>query len=323
MRGIDEALHRRMRDVKDRISGDFLARPDVTGIGVGLKLIDGRQTGILSIFFCVKRKGKFAPKNLLPSKMEGFPTDVIEADFGQDWVKAAPRAKGSAAVDPARYIRLEGGISIAPSRLSNGSGTLGVIVTDIATQMPMILSNAHVLALSDGRAQVGDAICQQSRADNPTGECNACATLSRWALRNSVIGGHNVGVDAAVALVRTDLRPVSPRAIFGIGGGIEAAPMDAAIGQILSKRGRTTNMTSGVVGSVDMDVQKPTLIMHNQIRIDTPPGRNPFAQAGDSGSICVTRENSRNYAVALLWGADRVAVASPLDAVLQQMAVSL
>jgi hypothetical protein len=320
---IDEALHRRMREVKDGISAGFLARSDVTGIGVGLKLTGGRQTDIMSIFFCVKRKGRFAARNVLPSSIEGFPTDVIEADFSRDPFKTAPGGKGSPAVDPDRYMTLEGGISVAPSRLTNGSGTLGIVVTDTATRNPMILSNAHVLALSDGRARAGDPICQQSRADNPTGECNACATLSRWALRNVVIGGFNVGVDAAVALVRTDLRQVSPRAIFGIGGGVEAAPMDAAIGQVLSKRGRTTNMTSGVVGSISMDAQKPNLVMHNQIRIDTPQGRVAFAQPGDSGSICVTRENGKNYAVALLWGASQIAVASPLDAVLQEMAISL
>jgi endonuclease G len=322
MHGIDEALHRRMRDVKERIADSYLGRNGVTGIGVGLKLKDGRQTGTLAIFFCVRRKGRVAAGLMLPSEIEGFPTDVLEADFGRDPFETLPQADDSAMVDRGRYITLKGGISIAPSRLSNGRGTLGLLVSDAATGNAMMLSNAHVLALSDGRAAVGDEICQEARVDNSLGWCGNCATLSRWAIANVVIGGANVGVDAGVARISTILRRTAMRTIVDI-GVVNAQPGEAALLGAASKRGASTGLTQGTVGSVTLDAVKASgFVMRNQIRIDPPQG-GVFAASGDSGSVCVAVQNNQNRVIGLIWGALGYGVASPIDAVLQKMAVHL
>lgn len=323
MTKFDPATVERMLAVKHRIADLYIGRNGVVGVGVGFKETNGRRTGQLALRFYVKRKGAAAPGALVPEVIENLPTDVIEfALAGPGDLLKAPTLPMT---DPTRYLKLQGGISIAPSRLSSGSGTLGILVADTALRTPMMLSNAHILALSDGKAKKGDEICQESRADNALGWCGNCGELDRWTLGNVKVGALEIGVDAAVARISTMLRTTAMRTIVGI-GAVDSRTAAAQLGAAVRKRGRTTGLTAGTIAAVGVNFEHPSgLTLNNQIEVSGDGGRR-FSQTGDSGSVYVTGAGQApTRLLALHWGstADGRALGSPIDAVLQALAVQL
>jgi hypothetical protein len=323
MKDIDLGTVERMRAAKDRIADLYMGRNGVIGVGVGFKDKKGRRTDGLAIRFYVKRKCEVAPSAMVPTELDGLPTDVIRLvlDPPED-LKQPPRLPMT---DSGRYLNLQGGISIMPSRNdTGGSGTLGIIVADTIIRNPMMLSNSHVLALSDGRARKGDEICQQSRADNPLGWCGNCGELDRWVLDNITINNRRVGVDAAVARVSTALRSVTMRSIVGI-GALDARTAPAQLGAAVRKRGRTTELTSGTIAAIAIDMQNDSgITLRNQIEANGIGGQR-FTAPGDSGSLYVTGQGQvPARAIALHWGsAAGRSFGSPIDAVLQALAVQL
>lgn len=73
-----------IRSIKDRIEGDLLKLPGVTGVDIGEKHVEGRPTGELAIRVLVRSKkapNTIPATELIPPTIEGVPTDVIERDF--------------------------------------------------------------------------------------------------------------------------------------------------------------------------------------------------------------------------------------------------
>jgi hypothetical protein len=186
----------------------------------------------------------------------------------------------------------------------------------------MMLSCAHVLAPA-GVAKRGDAICQQSREDNPTRDCENSGSLQRWLDGNFTIQGKRFGVDAAVASVATTLRTVQMRNILGI-GAIANQPAPAQLGAAIRKRGRTSGLTQGVIVAIDTDFEVDGVKMYNQIEANGV-GAQPFTVGGDSGSVYVTGPAvapARSIALHWLGGGQR-SIGSPMSAVLRALAVEL
>lgn len=67
--------------VKDRVEADLLARPGVTGVATGPKVVGGVATGTWSIRVYVERKHDVASDDALPGEIDGVPVDVIERRF--------------------------------------------------------------------------------------------------------------------------------------------------------------------------------------------------------------------------------------------------
>lgn len=68
-------------DVKNRHKKTILKLPNVVGIGVGPKVINGKQTDIMSIKIYVSSKlpeGELSSSDIIPKQIEGIPTDVEE-----------------------------------------------------------------------------------------------------------------------------------------------------------------------------------------------------------------------------------------------------
>jgi hypothetical protein len=151
-----EAIERAIK-MKRRIEPFWLCQDGVTGIGVGVKQTGGRLTQTLAILIYVKCKLPHAEvassgRILVPTKIEGIPTDVIAMQLEYSGVLGAHAREE-------KFDELVGGISIANEpRARTTSGTLGMIVFDGTTSAPMILSNRHVLLGSDGA--IGDAVIQ-------------------------------------------------------------------------------------------------------------------------------------------------------------------
>ena len=98
--------------------------------------------------------------------------------------------------------------------------------------------------------------------------------------------------------------------------------MTPTVGMYVKKVGRTTGLTHGQIGAVNVTVQvsytNGTATFTNQIYIT---GSN-FINAGDSGSLLVTE--SGNYPIGLCFaGSSTAAFANPIQPVLQYFGATI
>ena len=220
-------------------------------------------------------------------------------------------------------------------------GTLGSLWTRPDLPRPVILSNNHVLDKS-GNGTPGDAIIQPLQAICRTGhpipltvanltqaaalkpaanEPGACGTSTA-----PLCGHAPSNVDAAIAEIVAgqvdltgtilDLGPVGATSIAPAPPSSQVvAP---ALGQAVSKSGRTSGLTCSNVNSINADIQVDyesscggavafTAIFRGQVVISG----GTFSASGDSGSLVVTTDTSRP--VGLLYGGNNTStVANPL-----------
>ncbi len=144
----------------------LMNRPNVVGVAVGRKNL----TGDLSVVTLVEQKlplAALSAADVIPKRIDGVQTDVIEVGYLRAW--ESPR-------DRFRPI-IPGGVSIGHYKIT--AGTLGVLVTDIATGAKLILSNNHVLANSND-AQIGDPILQPGPTDGGLNPNDLVARLERF-----------------------------------------------------------------------------------------------------------------------------------------------
>jgi hypothetical protein len=219
------------------------------------------------------------------------------------------------------------------SDIANGfccSGTLGALVTDHRKQY--ILSNTHVFAGDvtpggNGRiSSVGDDVDQSGLVDAACQYIanDIVADVTEWAS----FGQFNV--DAAIAQVRRN-QVRSDGAILDI-GTIANTTAAAFVGQAVKKSGRTTGLTRSSISGLNATVtvgytdecagNSFTVAYTGQILIGNKGTR--FLNSGDSGSLMVEDAATNPRAVGLLFaGSSSIAVANPIDDVLNHFQVSL
>src|SRR6266536_3083426 len=97
-----------------------------------VKQVGGKPTGTLDIRVLVAEKKAVPKTQLIPSTIEGVPTDVIERKFELHPLKVAV-TDITLEADTGTYDPLKGGISVGPCRSIGGfvyAGTLGCLVKD-------------------------------------------------------------------------------------------------------------------------------------------------------------------------------------------------
>ena len=198
-----------------------------------------------------------------------------------------------------------GGVSVGHFRIT--AGTIGCL--SIGNHAPrnsrlMILSNNHVLANSNSAAY-GDCIVQPGPADGGVCPRDQIAILERFVPIN-FSGGVNY-VDCATGWcwpdrVRRELVYVSGGALqyFRIG----SVPIAPALGMLVGKSGRTTQLTTGRVTDISATVSVNygggrVAVFRDQIAIKSI-NANPFSAGGDSGSSIWTWD-ARRAPVGLLF----------------------
>jgi hypothetical protein len=242
-----------------------------------------------------------AEKNVIPSNLNGTPTDVITLS---DLVAAArPQPCG---------------VSIGHHAIT--AGTLGCLVRKNEDEEGYyILSNNHVLADCD-RAKVGDLILEPGphdggKIDDP---------IAKLADFEPIMNGTTVTIDAAIARL---LQPDSvTRDIKGI-GTVQPSPIPAFSNQSVLKCGRTTNLTEGRIVGLDEDVRvrcgTQRVQFEGQLAIDGVNG--PFAKLGDSGALVV--DTGSKNPVGLFFAVDQggagTSFANYIDAVLVRFGVEI
>ncbi len=291
-------------------------RPNIVGLGIGVKWRDGKPTGEPAAVALVTQKVEMSKEDLnrVPGKIAGMQTDVLTIGY--------PLAGGGALLAAAaqslakRRRPVEGGYSVGHAKIT--AGTVATCVYDLlpgGTIRPpepgvgiprqyYILSNNHVLANSNN-ARAGDPILQPGPYDGGTDPDARIGRLSRFVpiifdppVPRSL---HRNLVDAAVAEGQFhDLN----REIYWIGyvrgwrrkGNVK-------VGARVQKTGRTTSYTFGritVVGAtVDVGYDGGRVARFRDQIITTA-----MSAGGDSGSLVTSPDN---VAVGLLFAGSSVA----------------
>ncbi|MGE5660913.1 MAG: hypothetical protein ACM3X1_01570 [Ignavibacteriales bacterium] len=291
----------------------LLSFANVVGIGYGFKEVNGQSTDSEAIMVMVTKKipeNELAECQIIPKLIEGIVTDVIAV--GKVTIHKVQNKFDSQANDiesrQSRWRPAPGGVSIGHYKIT--AGTLGAIVYGNYTNMPLILSNNHVLANStngkDHRAKIGDPILQPGPLDGGTVKNDKLAKLYRFVpLKDNSL---NV-VDAAVA------KPLKPKLV--VPEILEIGKIKGVIlpkvGMKVKKSGRTTGLTHAHIRAIHVmitvDYDGRLLKFKDQILTD------PFDEPGDSGSLVL---NEYNWVVGLLFaGSEESTIINPIAPVLE------
>lgn len=256
---------------------ELAASRDVIGLGIGEKHVLGQPAGEVGIVFYVRHKkplGRMRGRQVVPPVIalwggRAIVTDVVE--LGELTLDATRRA--------GRPPALRSGASVAHFR--DTAGTLGAVV--LRDGVPHILSNAHVLALS-GRARSGDAILLPGPTDGGHFPADAVALLTESA--PLVPGGAHVNlVDAALARIAPEQMARIDRHIAGASTPIRTTPPRR--GMTVTKFGKTSGATTGVVRDVDFEFSLPYPHLRRRVGFFQQVLCSRFTDEGDSGSIVV------------------------------------
>lgn len=332
--------HERAREAKAVYKDEIFAKPNVVGVGIGYKVINGAPSDQTCLKVLVRQKLPLAgldPKAVIPREAGGVRTDVVEVGELRAWQSPTERWR------PA-----PGGVSIGHYKIT--AGTFGCVVRDRNSGARLILSNNHVLANSND-ASPGDAILQPGAADGGTLPADRIGQLERFcpiefntdtpscsaanmyvrlgnALAELVGSKHRVSayqynpqavnlVDAAVARPDVDTDVLDRILEIGLISGV--AP--AFLGMRVRKSGRTTGYTTGEITVVDATVN----VSYGTGRVATFDNQlvsGPMSQGGDSGSLIVAADSPS--AVGLLFaGSNQSTIFNPIQAVLDCLQVVL
>jgi hypothetical protein len=211
------------------------------------------------------------------------------------------------------------------------TGTLGSLVQDTSgTQY--VLSNNHVLARTSstsGQASFGEGTMQPGLADNSCikNSGDDVANLNAWVPLSFTRGTTNTVDAATAAVISGDVNTSGSILNVGTIGGVYTG---SPLGLPVQKMGRTTCLTSGTVGAVNVTVSvrypnqcnaasSGTATFVNQIAINS----STFSAGGDSGSLIVTT-GSCPLAVGLLFaGSSTMTIANPIGPVLSRLGASM
>jgi len=303
-------------------SASMTPSQNIVGVGVGTKFSDGKETATRCVRFYVTEKihkDALSKKNLLPSSVDGVPTDVIVTGSFQMLSTASDNKLKRRPVRPGTSI----GFKIPPPKGNFVmAGTLGAIVTKGGKQF--ILSNNHVLS-ENGLIAPGGRIFQPGLLDGGNADTDQVAILTKFIVIKAT--GTNK-IDGAIAEFLPNIA-VNPRHMPLVGKLASTTPIAAAENMRVMKTGRTTGHTRGTVFDVSADVNVPyedkqgnefIATFANQILIVGSPGS--FSAGGDSGSLIVDRTSKR--ATGLLFaGSATHTVANHITDVLKALGVKL
>lgn len=330
-----------LKNVRQKTQKKLFKKANVVGIGVGFKEIESKKSDELALKVLVREKkplSALSKKDIIPKDFDGIKTDVnsvghvVAFKTPQDRWRPAPP-----------------GVSIGHYAIT--AGTFGAVVRDAATNEQLILSNNHVLANSNN-AKEGDTILQPGSADGGRAPQDRIADLHRFVkIQYKGGGGGDNGsscplaqffssflnmfaslfgsdtrvvpvqaaatnlVDAALAKpVSNDVLDEKTLNIGKVQGSVEAE-----IGMLVKKSGRTTGLTHGEITVLDTSVEvnygSQTALFEHQILT------GDMSDPGDSGSLIV---DNQNRAVGLLFaGSDTVTVINPIDAVLTALNITI
>jgi hypothetical protein len=176
-----------------------------------------------------------------------------------------------------RMRPLRPGVSCTPAHLTTNAGTIGGLV--ISGDRAFMVSCNHVLAANDPAA-IGLPIYQPAWVDGGNAADEVAVLTHYDPLEIGVRNRRDIAIAEVVLAGGVDIRPLD----FTLDPlGIYRVPQ---VGDAVSKSGRTTGFTSGVVAetdvliNVDFGPELGIIAWSGTVRITG----SPFVQGGDSGS---------------------------------------
>ncbi|MGF1625758.1 MAG: hypothetical protein ACFCVH_12820 [Alphaproteobacteria bacterium] len=297
-------------------------RPNVVGVGAGVKWKNGEPTGEPAVLVLVTHKmakSQLSKDELVPAKLQAMQTDVLAVG---DVIAGGGVQHGVGIQTLAKRTRpAKGGYSVGHFQIT--AGTIGTCVYDLlpgASTDPdnpvhgvgipsryYILSNNHVLA-DVNAGPIGASILQPGPIDGGADPADRIARLSRFitirltpavplALQNNI-------VDCAVA--EADFHDLD-REIYWSGnvrGWRRRAQVLQMIGQTVKKTGRTTHFTTGRITAVNATID----VNFGNGRVGRMRDQivtTNMSAGGDSGSLVLTPDN---VAIGLLFAGSNVSM---------------
>lgn len=301
--------HLAIYELQEKHQNDLLARKNITGVGIGNKIKDGRDTGdaCLTVFVEQKHdKSLLSVEEMIPPVINKFKTDVVESGV---------IFAGSDITLTGRVRPVKGGYSVGHYKVT--AGTIATCVVDLAPEPGIppkyyILSNNHVLA-NCNEARIGDPILQPGAFDGGINPDDIVARLSRYIPIH--FDGTNNYIDCAIA--EGDFHDLD-REIYWI-GYVNKGYIAPKVNMKVHKTGRTTGHTSGNITAINATVN-----------INYGGGRmakfveqfitTPMSAPGDSGSLVL--EDSNQNAVGLLFaGSSLVTICNPIYRVMKYLTI--
>lgn len=270
---------------------EYLRDKNISSIGIGYKLRNGKPTNKVSIQFTVNKKVSpetleslgttEVPKSFTIDGVE-IPTDVIQRSYKRSYkiVKESTGSLRKVRIDP-----IKPGVSVANK--NETAGTIGCIVFDRQDGTPYILSNWHVLHGPQGN--IGDDIVQPGPHDDNRVHLNHLGKLVR----------SHLGTAGDCAVGSIEDRSFE-QIILELGIKVEQLG-EPALGDKVIKSGRTTGVTHGIVTRIHtitkIDYGDPVgekSIGGFEIGPDKNnlPANGEISQGGDSGSVWLFRTNN-------------------------------
>lgn len=267
------------RSALEKAYAKYGSRPYVNGIDIGCAHENGIPVkGMRAVRIHVQEKidDRFLEdRERLPTELDGIRVDVLQASY-----------KPTSAMDTSETLPRNGFYETIQPGLSVGhiyarTGTIGLIVFDLATGHPCLLSNWHVLA-GNFEAQANDPIVQPGSLD---GGLHADHTVA--GLHRAIIDRHG---DAAIAALLSTREFALE--LFGTQDRIVSV-RDPYEEEVLVKSGRTTGVTRAVVDGIGYyqipyhEVNETISMWGFRLRPDVPsnPGNEEISYEGDSGSV--------------------------------------
>ena len=71
-------MEENVRKVKEKYSQEIMKVRGVMGVGIGKKMVAGKETDQLAIIVFVEKKSKLERINIIPETLDGVPVDVQE-----------------------------------------------------------------------------------------------------------------------------------------------------------------------------------------------------------------------------------------------------
>ena len=224
-------------------------------------------------------------------------------------------------------------------------GTLGSLLTN-GTNL-FILSNNHVLGLSDGGA-VGQKVTQPGVIETNcslTGTINVATVSTIINLQTQPIPAFPVDVTTAQIITTPSNQVDITGSILELGAlngsnvpqpapPVGGSGIAATVGHLLAKSGRTTGLTCAAVHSIDtsMDIQVGysegcatttsfTVTYNDEVVVANMSNGQSFIGDGDSGSLAVDANTAEPVAL-MFAGSDSAAVGNPVADVLNALHTS-
>jgi hypothetical protein len=303
----------------------------IMGVGIGAAHRDFESVGpngpgapVLNVYVS-------EPMNM--DDVKGLLVDDYGADaVSSDSTKVNVIVSGIIDAQPHRHRQRPAPCGISAGHFRITAGTLGALArgrSGARINRLLALSNNHVFANSNN-ASVGDNLLQPGPADGGVNPADRIALLERWVPISFAAAGVNF-VDCATGWCWPDR--VRREQIYRSGGvwryfRTGSIPVAPALGMIVGKSGRTTQLTAGRIidtsASIRVNYGAPGVAnFRDQITIRGLNANQSFSAGGDSGSLIWTWDGRRAPVGLLFAGGGGLTFANKIGRVLSALDINL